>query len=38
MAIKEICNRAVWLDGGEIRGEGDPEKVVEEYLGCSGKF
>jgi lipopolysaccharide transport system ATP-binding protein len=31
-AIREICNRAIWLDGGEIRGEGEPVKVVEEYL------
>ncbi len=23
---------AIWLDGGEIRAEGEPEKVVEEYL------
>ena len=35
-AVKEICNRAIWLDGGEIRGEGEPEKVVEEYLRHSG--
>lgn len=28
-----ICNRALWLDGGEIKAEGEPEKVVEEYLG-----
>ncbi len=35
-AVKEICNRAIWLDGGEIRGEGEPEKVVEEYLKCLG--
>jgi ABC-type polysaccharide/polyol phosphate transport system ATPase subunit len=35
-AIKEICNRAIWLDGGEIRGEGEPERVVEEYLRCPG--
>jgi ABC-type polysaccharide/polyol phosphate transport system ATPase subunit len=35
-AIKEICDRAIWLDGGEIRGEGEPERVVEEYLRCPG--
>jgi len=35
-AVKEICNRAIWLDGGEIRGEGEPERVVEEYLRCPG--
>jgi len=35
-AVKEICDRAIWLDGGEIRGEGEPERVVEEYLRCPG--
>jgi ABC-type polysaccharide/polyol phosphate transport system ATPase subunit len=35
-AIKDICNRVIWLDKGEIRAEGEPEKVVEEYLRCSG--
>jgi len=35
-AIKEICDRAIWLDGGEIRAEGEPEKVVDEYLTCLG--
>ena len=33
-AVEEICNRALWLDGGEIRAEGEPEKVVGEYLRC----
>lgn len=31
-AIKEICSRALWLHNGEIKIEGEPEKVVEEYL------
>jgi ABC-type polysaccharide/polyol phosphate transport system ATPase subunit len=31
-AIKEICSRGIWLDHGEIRSEGEPGKVVEEYL------
>lgn len=35
-AIREICHRAVWLDSGEIKAEGEPEKVVEEYLKYSG--
>ncbi len=30
--IKEICNWAIWLDAGEVRTEGKPEKVVEDYL------
>jgi lipopolysaccharide transport system ATP-binding protein len=37
-AVKEICHRAVWLDGGEIRAEEEPEKVVQEYLKYSGCF
>jgi ABC-type polysaccharide/polyol phosphate transport system ATPase subunit len=35
-AVKEICHRAIWLDGGEIKAEGEPEKVLDEYLKCSG--
>lgn len=31
-AIKEICDRAIWLDDGTIRSDGEPEKVAEEYL------
>ena len=35
-AVKEICHRAICLNGGEIRAEGEPEKVVEGYLKYSG--
>jgi ABC-type polysaccharide/polyol phosphate transport system ATPase subunit len=31
-AIKDICDKAICLDGGEIKAEGEPEKVIEEYL------
>jgi ABC-type polysaccharide/polyol phosphate transport system ATPase subunit len=31
-AVKEICDRAIWLDDGKIRAEGEPGKVVEEYV------
>ena len=31
-SIKEMCDRVIWLDGGEIRMEEEAEKVVEEYL------
>jgi ABC-type polysaccharide/polyol phosphate transport system ATPase subunit len=31
-AVKELCNRVIWLETGEIRLEGDSKKVVEEYL------
>jgi lipopolysaccharide transport system ATP-binding protein len=29
--IKEICDRAIWLNNGEIAAEGAPEPVLERY-------
>lgn len=31
-SVKELCNRAIWLHNGEIRTDGKPEEVIEEYL------
>ena len=31
-SVRQLCNRAVWLHNGEIRIDGEPEKVIEEYL------
>ena len=31
-AIREICDRAIWLVGGEIRADDEPSKVIEEYI------
>ena len=30
--IKKSCSRVIWLDAGEIRAEGDPSPVVDEYV------
>ena len=30
--VKQFCNRAVWLCNGEIKMDGDPETVTEQYL------
>lgn len=30
--VKDFCNRAVWLNNGEIKMDGEPEEVIEEYL------
>lgn len=30
-SLKTWCNRAVWLDGGKIVADGDPESVWEAY-------
>ena len=34
--IEEICERSIWIDGGRIRAEGEPEKVHVEYLEYMG--
>lgn len=34
--IEEICERSIWIDGGRIRAEGEPEKVHAEYLEYMG--
>ena len=30
--VNQFCNRAVWLSNGEIKMDGDPAKVTEQYL------
>lgn len=30
--VKEFCNRAVWLNNGEIVMDDEPDKVIEKYL------
>jgi len=34
--VRELCSRAVWLDGGEIRMEGEAGKVLDAYLTGAG--
>ncbi len=31
-AVKEICRKAIWLEAGEIMTEGEPQKVLQNYL------
>jgi ABC-2 type transport system ATP-binding protein len=31
-SVRQLCNRAVWLHNGEIKKDGEPEEVIEEYL------
>jgi homopolymeric O-antigen transport system ATP-binding protein len=31
-AVTELCTRVAWLDQGGLRSQGDPHKVVGEYL------
>ena len=30
--VKDFCNRAIWLSNGEIKMDGEPDGVIEEYL------
>lgn len=30
-SIQETCNRAIWLEDGQIQGDGDPEEVIDAY-------
>ncbi len=30
--VRRFCDRVVWLDRGKIRAEGDPRKVVQDYV------
>ena len=30
--VRELCNRAIWLYNGEVRMDGTPNEVVDEYL------
>jgi len=30
--VKKLCDRAVWIYNGEIKKDGDTNKVIDEYL------
>lgn len=30
--VKELCDRAIWIYNGEVRMDGTPNEVVDEYL------
>jgi len=32
VAVKNICDRVIWLDRGRIRQEGSPSELIREYL------
>lgn len=35
-SIKQLCNRAIWIYNGEVKMDGNIEKVVEEYIKVCG--
>lgn len=30
--VRNLCDRALWLDGGRVAGIGDPVRIVDDYL------
>src|SRR3954463_8624683 len=30
--VERFCDEALWLDGGKVRGSGDPKRVIDAYL------
>lgn len=30
--VREVCDEALWLDGGQLKSQGRPAEVVEQYL------
>jgi ABC-type polysaccharide/polyol phosphate transport system ATPase subunit len=30
--VEKFCDEALWLDGGKVKGAGDPKRVVSAYL------
>jgi lipopolysaccharide transport system ATP-binding protein len=32
--IRSVCTRAVWLDRGQVRMDGDIDEVIDAYLDC----
>ncbi len=29
--VQDLCDRAIWIDGGRVKSEGDTESVLEDY-------
>ena len=30
-SVQELCNRAIWLNHGQVIADGSPQQVVDEY-------
>ncbi len=35
-AVRQLCPRIVWLDGGHVRADGPSAAVIDEYVAASG--
>ena len=34
--VKDFCTRAIWIDEGKMKADGNPEEVIKEYLDLRG--
>ena len=37
-AVMSLCNRVIWIDKGEMRDDGEPKKVVQNYIDSVSKI
>lgn len=35
-AVENLCRRCIWIDGGQIRMDGESRRVIEAYTGSMG--
>ena len=35
--VQQICNRAIWIEKGEIASDGDPNSVIDKYISFMSK-
>lgn len=35
-SVKDLCDRTIWIHQGEVRLDGNPDKVIDEYLKVCG--
>src|SRR5699024_10244285 len=34
--VEQVCTRAIWIDQGKVRADGNAEKIVDEYRTAMG--
>src|SRR5271154_286828 len=35
-AVENLCKRCIWIDGGQVRMDGESRRVIEAYTGSMG--
>jgi lipopolysaccharide transport system ATP-binding protein len=34
--VRDLCDRVIWLERGEVRATGEPDRIVGDYLSAAG--